>query len=78
MIGQKMDVTSFLRNAEQGFYDFNAPWSISIIVLGFLCAWALTTVLEHFGLTRHVWHLPLFFAALAVLFASLIGLFFAP
>ena len=78
MIGPKMDVTSFLRNAEQGFYDFNAPWSISIIVLGFLCAWALTTLLEHFGLTRHIWHLPLFFAALAVLFASVIGLFFAP
>jgi hypothetical protein len=51
---------------------------MAIIVLGFLCAWAVTTVLEHLGLTRHVWHLPLFFAALAVLFGSLIGLFFAP
>jgi uncharacterized protein DUF1656 len=49
-----------------------------IIVLGFLCAWAVTTFLEHFGWTRHVWHLPLFFAALAVLFGSLISLFFAP
>jgi Protein of unknown function (DUF1656) len=73
-----MDLTSFLRNSEQRIYDFNTPWSMAIIVLGFLCAWALTTILEHFGLTRHFWHLPLFFAALAVLFASLIGLFFAP
>jgi hypothetical protein len=78
MIDPMTAITSFLRNAEQGFYDFNAPWPISIIVLGFLCAWALTSLLEHFGLTRHVWHLPLFFAAMAVLFASLIGLFFAP
>jgi hypothetical protein len=58
--------------------DFNTPWSMVIIVLGFLCAWAVTTILEHFGWTRHVWHLPLVFAALAVLFGTLIGLFFAP
>ena len=73
-----MEVTSFLRNGEQQFYDFNPPWSMAIIVLGFLCAWGVTTVLEHLGLTRHVWHLPLFFAALALLFGNLIGLFFAP
>src|SRR5260370_25936898 len=73
-----MEITSFLRNGEQQFYDFNTPWSMAIIVLGFLCAWAVTTVLEHFGLTRHLWHLPLFFAALALLFRRLIGLFFAP
>ena len=73
-----MEITSFLRNGEQQFYDFNTPWSMVIIVLGFLFAWAVTTVLEHFGWTRHVWHLPLVFVALAVLFGSLIGLFFAP
>ena len=72
------DITSFLRNGEQRIYDFNTPWSMVIIVLGFLCAWAVTTGLEHLGWTRHVWHLPLFFGALAVLFGSLIGLFFAP
>jgi hypothetical protein len=76
--GLIMEITSFLRNGEQQFYDFNTPWSMVIIVLGFLCAWAVTTVLEHLGWTRHVWHLPLVFAALAVLFGSLIGLFFAP
>jgi hypothetical protein len=71
-------IAEFLRNAEQQIYDFNTPWSMAIIVLGFLCAWAVTDSLERLGLTRHVWHLPLFFAALAVLFGSLIGLFFAP
>ena len=72
------DIINFFRNGEQRIYDFNTPWSMAIIVLGFLCAWALTNLLERLGLPRHVWHLPLFFAALAVLFASLIGLFFAP
>jgi hypothetical protein len=51
---------------------------MAMVVLGFLSAWLVTNVLEHLGVTRHVWHLPLFFAALAVLFGSLIGLFFAP
>ena len=51
---------------------------MAIVVLGFLSAWLVTNVLENLGVTRHVWHLPLFFAALAVLFGSLIGLFFAP
>jgi hypothetical protein len=72
------DIISFLRNGEQRIYDFNTPWSMVIMVLGFLCAWAVTTIFEHLGWTRHVWHLPLFFAGLAVLFGSLIGLFFAP
>jgi len=72
-----MDLTNFLRNSEQRIYDFNVPWSMAIIVLGFLCAWAVTTVLEHLRWTRHFWHLPLLFCALVVLFGSLIGLFFA-
>ena len=77
-IGPMTQIAEFLRNAEQQIYDFNTPWSMAIVVLGFLSAWAVTDLLERLGLTRHVWHLPLFFAALAVLFGSLIGLFFAP
>lgn len=73
-----MDIINYLRNSEQSLYDFNTPWSMTIVVLGFLSAWLVTNVLENLGATRHVWHLPLFFAALAVLFGSLIGLFFAP
>ena len=73
-----MDVVDYLRNSEQALYDFNTPWSMTIVVLGFLSAWVVTNVLEHLGVTRHVWHLPLFFAAIAVIFGSLIGLFFAP
>ena len=73
-----MSVFDYLRNSEQAIYDFNTPWSMAIVVLGFLSAWLVTNILEHLGITRHVWHLPLFFAALAVLFGSSIGLFFAP
>jgi hypothetical protein len=61
-----MDIANYVRNGEQSIYDFNTPWSMAIVVLGFLCAWAVTSLLEHLGVTRHVWHLPLFFAALAV------------
>lgn len=75
---ESMDLVNYLKNSEQAIYDFNTPWSMAIVALGFLSAWIVTTLLEHLGLTRHVWHLPLFFAALAVLFGSLIGLFFAP
>ena len=73
-----MDIVDYLRNSEQPIYDFNTPWSMAIVTFGFLSAWVVTSVLEHLGVTRHVWHLPLFFAALAALFGSLIGLFFAP
>ena len=72
-----MDIVDYLKNSEQAIYDFNTPWSMAIVVLGFLSAWLVTNILEHLGVTRHVWHLPLFFAALAVFFGSLIGLFLA-
>jgi Protein of unknown function (DUF1656) len=60
-----MSVVDYLRNSEQAIYDFNTPWSMAIVVLGFLSAWLVTNILEHLGLTRHVWHPPLFFAAQA-------------
>ena len=53
-----MSVVDYLRNSEQAIYDFNTPWSMAIVVLGFLSAWLVTNILEHLGLTRHVWHLP--------------------
>jgi len=46
--------------------------------IGFLLAWLMVAILEYTGLSRYVWHLPLFFIALVVLFASLIGIFFRP
>jgi hypothetical protein len=47
-----MDIVDYLRNGEQPIYDFNTPWSMAIVVLGFLSAWLVTNVLEHLGVTR--------------------------
>jgi hypothetical protein len=42
--------------------------------LGFLIAWLVVAIMEHTGLSRYVWRLPLFFVGLVVLFSSLIGM----
>jgi hypothetical protein len=34
--------------------------------------------MEYTGLSRYVWHLPLFFIGLVVLFGSLIGMAISP
>jgi len=54
------------------------PWIVTIGALGFLAAWLVASILERTGLARHVWHLPLFFLALVILFSSLIGAAFFP
>jgi hypothetical protein len=42
--------------------------------LGFLLAWLAVAIMEHTGLSRYVWQLPLFFVGLVVLFSALIGM----
>jgi hypothetical protein len=54
------------------------PWSVIIGTLGFFTAWLVVTIMEYTGLSRYVWHLPLFFLGLVVLFSSLIGRVFSP
>jgi Protein of unknown function (DUF1656) len=54
------------------------PWVVLVGVLGFLMAWLVVAIMEHTGLSRYVWHLPLFFVALVVLFSSLIGMAVSP
>ena len=54
------------------------PWITIVGALGFLAAWLVAAILERTGLSRHVWHLPLFFLALVVLLSSLIGTVFFP
>ena len=49
------------------------PWIAIVGALGFLAAWLVVALLERTGLTRHLWHLPLCFLALAVLFGALLG-----
>lgn len=72
------DLLARLRNPEVSFGDFLFPWGMIIGVLGFLAAWFVLAFMERRGWTRQVWHLPLFFVALAVLFGCVIGLLLAP
>jgi hypothetical protein len=54
------------------------PWSVIIGTLGFFTAWLVVALMEYTGLSRYVWHLPLFFIGLVVLFSSLIGMAISP
>jgi hypothetical protein len=67
-----------LRVPEVVLGDFMLPWGMIIGALGFFAAWLMVGVLERFRLTRHIWNLPLFFVALAVLCGSVLGLLLAP
>jgi len=71
-------VPVILQNAEIALGEFLLPWGMVVSALGFLAAWLVTAVLEHFGLTRFFWNLPLFFVALSVFFGSVLGLILAP
>ncbi len=67
-----------LTNAEIDVFGLFLPWWLVVAVLAYLTAWGVVTVLERLRLTRHIWHLPLFFLALVVFFFSAIGLALAP
>jgi Protein of unknown function (DUF1656) len=54
------------------------PWSVIIGALGLFTAWLVVALMEYTGLSRYVWHLPLFFIGLVVLFSSLIGMAISP
>ena len=54
------------------------PWVVVVGTFGFLAAWLVLAIMERTGLSRHVWHLPLFFLALVVLLSSVIGMCFQP
>jgi len=67
-----------MNQAEIQIGDLLIPWILAIGPIAFLLAWLVVAILEYTGLSRFVWHLPLFFIALVVLFASLIGIFLRP
>ena len=67
-----------LNRPEFRFGEVLLPWSVIIGALGFLAAWLVVAILEYTGLSRYVWHLPLFFVVLVVLFSSLIGMAISP
>jgi hypothetical protein len=58
--------------------DLLFPWIFVVGVSGFLVAWLVIAIMEHTGLSRYVWHLPLFFVALVILLSSIIGFICLP
>ena len=78
-LGPAFLLPSFPMNqAEIQLGDLLIPWILVVGTIGFLLAWLVVAILEYTGLSRYVWHLPLFFVSLVVLFTSLIGMFFRP
>ena len=67
-----------MNQAEIQIGDLLIPWILVIGTGGFLLAWLVMAILEYTGLSRYVWHLPLFFVALVVLLASLTGILLRP
>lgn len=81
MVGRPQPVSYFadaLNRPELRFTDLLVPWIVIVGALGFLAAWLVVAIMERTGLSRHVWHLPLFFLALAVLFSAFLGMVFFP
>ena len=63
-----------LNRPEFRLVDLLFPWIGVIGLLGFLAALLVVAVMEYAGLSRYVWHLPLFFIALVILLGSLIAM----
>ncbi|MEA2540237.1 MAG: hypothetical protein QOH35_1603 [Acidobacteriaceae bacterium] len=67
-----------LNRPELRFNELLVPWVLIVVALGFVIAWIVVSMMELTSLSRYVWHLPLFFLALIVLFSSLIGMVVFP
>lgn len=67
-----------LNQPELRVMDFLFSWNVVIGFLGFVSAWLVAAIVESTGLVRYVWHFPLFFLGLFVLFSCLIGIAFSP
>jgi len=67
-----------LNRPEIKFTELLITWIVVIALLGFLAAWFVVAIIERTGWSRYIWHLPLFFLALVVLFTSVIGMVFLP
>ena len=67
-----------LRFPELQVMGLLVPWCLALGVVGFLLTWLVLAVLERTGLTRFIWHLPLFFLGLLVLITCALGNFLHP
>jgi uncharacterized protein DUF1656 len=81
MVGRSQLVsflTGALNRPELRFSEVLVPWIMIVGALGFLVAWLVVAIMEHTGLSRYLWHFPLFFVGLVILLSSLIGMMCSP
>jgi len=74
MVGRPQLVSLFagaVSRPELRFTELLVPRIMIAWALGFLVAWLVVAIMEHTCLSRYVWHIPLLFLALIVLFSSL-------
>lgn len=67
-----------LNRPEFELLDLGFAWIAVMGLVGFVAAWLVVAIMEFTGLSRRVWHLPLFFVALTVLFSCAIGALLLP
>jgi hypothetical protein len=67
-----------INRPEFRFGEVLVRWTVIIGTLGVLAAWLLVMMMQYTGLSRFVWHLPLFFLGLVILCSSVIGLALSP
>ena len=72
-VAHNLSAFGLTNRPEFRFLDLFIPWIFVVCTAGFLVAWVVVAILERTGLSRHIWHLPLFFLALVVLLSSIIG-----
>ncbi|GHC09144.1 hypothetical protein GCM10007047_28030 [Cerasicoccus arenae] len=63
---------------EMDLLGFYLPFSFFITIGGFVLAWLLAWVMDHVGLTRFVWHPPLFLFAMMIGCTAGLGLLLFP
>lgn len=73
-----MEILNTLRTAEFNIGGFLIPWAMVVWSIAYVFALLVSNMIERSVSYRNVWHPPLFFVALVVIFGCTLGLFFAP
>lgn len=58
--------SDFYLNPETDVLGFYVPFAMIVVCAGFLIAWLLAWAMDRIGITRFVWHPPLFLFAMMV------------
>ncbi len=73
-----MEILNTLRTAEFNLGGFLIPWAMVVWSIAYVVALFVSNLIERWVSYRYVWHPPLFFVALVVIFGCTLGLVLAP